>query len=61
MIFQSFKKGFDDVVEKYVLSKNTPIKPNKKKAKGRVEKVDSQGTNKFHICVSRKTCLRLNF
>lgn len=46
-ILQSFKKGFDEVVQKYVLSKNTPIKPSKKKAKGRIEKLDSQGMSLF--------------
>lgn len=42
-ILQGFKKGFDDVIQRYVLSKNTPAKPSKKKAKGRIEKLDSHG------------------
>lgn len=41
--FQGFKKGFDEVIQKYILSKNTPVKPSKKKAKGRIEKLDSHG------------------
>lgn len=43
VIFQGFKKGFDEVIQRYVLSKNTPAKPSKKKAKGRIEKLDSHG------------------
>lgn len=42
-IFQGFKKGFDEVIQRYVLSKCTPAKPSKKKAKGRIEKLDGHG------------------
>lgn len=40
---QTFKRGFDEVIQKYVMSKNTPVRPSKKKAKGRIEKLDNQG------------------
>lgn len=40
---QSFKKGFDEVIQKYVQSKNTPVKPSKKKPKGRTERAENYG------------------
>lgn len=45
VILQGFKKGFDEVIQRYVLSRNTPAKPSKKKAKGRIEKLDSHGNS----------------
>lgn len=58
MILQSFKKGFDEVIQKYVQSKNTPVKPSKKKAKGRVEKTGSYGNFKqiqYFVFLKMKT------
>lgn len=40
---QSFQNRFDKVLQKFIISKATPIKPNKKKPKGRIEKMDSLG------------------
>lgn len=42
---QTFKKGFDEVIQKYVQSKNTPVKPNKKKPKGRTERAENYGNS----------------
>ncbi|XP_031640521.1 inner centromere protein-like [Contarinia nasturtii] len=56
-LISSFKKGIDDVIQKYVLSKSTPVKPSKKKAKGRVEKVDSQEDSFSSTNSSRTTAL----
>lgn len=42
-LLQGFKNGFEVVIQRYVLAKHTPARPNKKKAKGRVERHDNHG------------------
>ncbi|XP_055313027.1 inner centromere protein-like [Sitodiplosis mosellana] len=54
-LISGFKKGFDEVIQKYVQTKSTPVKPSKKKAKGRTEKADNYDDSISSTNSSRST------